>query len=357
MSLKSDDIAPVSHHSRPMTHHTRLLSSDMARLSSDTGEKASDAGEKKYDIAQKKSDSGKKKLNMRAKSDDIGRMSSDMTSVWEGSAPPGGGISGRFFDLRPLAPVLFNSPRNPIGQSMPWHLDAEPPVYLDTGQFLDSELVPSAPSPGERKRMSELALGLTRKNLDQKLALKSSMVAAMTNNPHVPNATALLTEATATGTAIAAKREQLATAKTTLEARQQELDELERQLDAVLNALKKNAESETRGDATKLATCGAPVKGAPAPVGPLPAPSNLRVTGGDQEGTLDAMCDPVDGSSSYIFRHSTTPTGPWTEGYKGTASRCTIPGLVSGQEYYVQAAALGAAGQSPWSDIARKRAS
>jgi len=241
---------------------------------------------------------------------------------------------------------------------MAHRLDEKPARRLDAGLRLDSAVVPPGPpSVGAKKHMAELALGLDRKNLDQKMTLGASMVSACTDNPNTPGDNPVLALITAKQAAITAKRKDIVAAQTALDNEEAALAQLEQEHDELLVAEKKHLESVTRGDRAKLSTVGAPLKGEAAPIGPLPAPRNLRLTSNDHEGGLDAMCDTLDGARMWIFRYATTPNGPWTQGYMGTQSRCTILGLSSGQEYFVQAQAIGTAGPSPWSDLARKRAS
>jgi hypothetical protein len=115
-------------------------------------------------------------------------------------------------------------------------------------------------------------------------------------------------------------------------------------------------QSASGGDGLKIISAGVDVASKPAPVGELPAPQNLRTTGGDQDGEADCMWDPVRGASSYVARCGTSSNGPWTEFYNGTTSKCTNSGLTSGTEYFFQVCAVGPRGRGPWSDIARKRA-
>lgn len=109
-------------------------------------------------------------------------------------------------------------------------------------------------------------------------------------------------------------------------------------------------------DPTKLESGGWAVRKTPAPVGPLPAPANLRSKLGAFPGTTDLECDPVHGAVSYVAECATTATGPFTRVYEGTRTKCTVGDMESGALYYFRMRALGAAGPSPWSDITEKRA-
>jgi hypothetical protein len=129
------------------------------------------------------------------------------------------------------------------------------------------------------------------------------------------------------------------------------------QLVSLANAIKAaTIESATAGDEAKILTTGAPIKGQRQPVGPMAAPQNLAVTGGDLEGTIDAQWDPERGASAFTGEYSLSPTGPFTQFYVGPKSSATATGLVSGTIYYLRVRAVGASGPGPWSDIAQRRA-
>lgn len=206
--------------------------------------------------------------------------------------------------------------------------------------------------------MAQLALTLRQKTQADRLILTTNMVTEMGKNatlfdePDPP-----LTELTNLATAVRAKQALVAAAQTAYDQAVSDLEKASAALDAALTAEGKYIESKCKGDRAKLLLSGAPLKGDGAPLGRLPAPGNLRLTGGDAPGELEAMCDPVYGASAYFAQIGKTANGPFTQAYAGTNSKCTLSQLTSGEEYFVQMAAMGAAGLSPWSDIARKRAS
>ena len=112
---------------------------------------------------------------------------------------------------------------------------------------------------------------------------------------------------------------------------------------------------ETRAAAVVGAGYG--VVEAAGPVGPMPQVENLRVTQGDDDGSLDAAWDPVvRGLQTFVIQTTTDPAGMtgWQAGGLTKKSSFTITGLTSGQRYRIRVAAMGAAGQGPWSDVATK---
>jgi len=120
-------------------------------------------------------------------------------------------------------------------------------------------------------------------------------------------------------------------------------------------------ESATNNDPVKLATTTVELQTPPgksAAVGMLPAPKNPHATTGDFPGTADAHCDKEHGAGSYAWRHATDPNNAATyvNDPASIKSSTTITGLISGTLYYIQSAAIGTAGQGPWSDWAQSRA-
>ena len=109
--------------------------------------------------------------------------------------------------------------------------------------------------------------------------------------------------------------------------------------------------------AAAVAGAGYGVADTATPVGAMPKVESLRVTQSDADGSLDASWDPViRGLQTYIVQITTDPaamTG-WQQAVLTKKSFCAIPGLTSGQRYHVRVAAVGAAGQGPWSDAATK---
>ncbi len=60
-------------------------------------------------------------------------------------------------------------------------------------------------------------------------------------------------------------------------------------------------------------------------------------------------------NKSYSVDLSTpSGTGPWASGRVITKSTATVNGLTSGQRVWFRVAAIGAAGQGPWSGLATK---
>ena len=98
---------------------------------------------------------------------------------------------------------------------------------------------------------------------------------------------------------------------------------------------------------------------APASAPSMPdTPTGLEATIGDHDGQLDLSWDTVAGARSYVIQQSADPptATSWAHAGTSTKSRSTIDGLNSGIRFWFRVAAVGASGQSGWSDPATKTA-
>jgi len=126
--------------------------------------------------------------------------------------------------------------------------------------------------------------------------------------------------------------------------------------DGLLTQMGSYAENITNYDGAKLTGGGFPLAKQPAPIGELPAPVGLETVAGPSPGLVTGKCKRVVGGKTYVAEWSSSPSGPWTRFYTGTKARWETYEMTSGAICYFRMAAIGAAGQSPWSDISEKRA-
>lgn len=103
------------------------------------------------------------------------------------------------------------------------------------------------------------------------------------------------------------------------------------------------------GEAAKIMSAAVGVRDEPQPIGQLPAPADFMPTMGDMPGEVDLSWSRMKGARAYVveYREQGT-TGAWLQ-KMATKSRVTVTGLTSGKTYVFRVAALGAAGQGPWS--------
>ncbi len=112
---------------------------------------------------------------------------------------------------------------------------------------------------------------------------------------------------------------------------------------------------ETGGDPALIPISGFAVAASPStPIGPLPRPENVKAKMSRFPGIIKVSCGAIKGTQTYIYEYRLhdTPNQPWIQIKLSTKSREEISGLLSGHNYGFRMAAIGAAGQSPWSDEA-----
>jgi len=127
-------------------------------------------------------------------------------------------------------------------------------------------------------------------------------------------------------------------------------------LGGVVSRIGSFAEDEFPDAPEKAVGLGLDLRAENSPIGPLPAPAGMSVTGGDHPGTLEGACYPVPGRDIYEGEIATHPDGPYTRVYVGKVSSFIAPDLVSGTEYWLRMRAHGTAGFGPWSNRGSGRA-
>jgi phosphodiesterase/alkaline phosphatase D-like protein len=130
---------------------------------------------------------------------------------------------------------------------------------------------------------------------------------------------------------------------------------MEEELGGVLSQLASHVESVAGGDEKMIMSAGMNVRSAPT-TSDLDAPESLTPTMGDRDGEVDLQWDKVNRARSYVIERSPDPptATSWSHAATSTKSQVTVDGLTSGTKYWFRVAAVGANGQSPWSNPVSK---
>lgn len=104
------------------------------------------------------------------------------------------------------------------------------------------------------------------------------------------------------------------------------------------------------GDPAKIPLGGFAVAATAQPIGPLPAPENVKAVMGPFPGQILTSCNTMDGVNAWITQCREHIDGTTFVQCSLGPRKSTNGGLISGKYYAFRMAALGAAGQSPWSD-------
>ena len=190
-----------------------------------------------------------------------------------------------------------------------------------------------------------------------KIIRAEQIVATLNGNPNFPTPNPpLLTITTAANTLRASivetqQARQLAQAKTVAQNDDEDaLDQLMRQLAAYI-------ENVSGGDEKMILSAGVSLRSpSTATSDTLAAPTALSATEGDHEGEIDLHWNSVKRARSYVVEHSADPPTDtsWAQAQVVVSSSATVSGLTRGAKHWFRVAAVGANGQSGWSDPAVK---
>jgi len=204
--------------------------------------------------------------------------------------------------------------------------------------------------------MARIRLNLRNLSVTEKIAKGRQIVTAMTNNtsfanpsPPLPEVTATLDDLEKAFASVQAARSEVATKMVTQ-------DNAATRLDQTLTQLAGYVESVAGKDDTLITSAGMETKASrSAPTVPA-APQGLSATTGEHEGEINLTWKPIANARSYVIEFSLDPaTGSsWTHAGIATAANKTILNLTSGKRYWFRVAAVGAVGQSGWSEHATK---
>lgn len=252
-----------------------------------------------------------------------------------------------------------------------WRGNDEPAMSLlfDTpGLSFDSGLTFDAAGPGpspyptpkpRNRTMTQFKLELKKRTPDDKVLLGAAHISAMTGNTNYPDATRVPTDAQ-----VQTAQDDLANANAAVAAAEiawkekiQLRDQKVEAWDMVITARANNCEAVTPGNAAALQSTGFPLRSSGGPVGPLPAPTDLRAKALANEGEIELRCNTVKGASSYEWEcRLHDGTSLWQSVKTGTTTKIVVPNLTPGTVYAFRVRAIGSAGPGTWSDEATERA-
>ncbi len=204
--------------------------------------------------------------------------------------------------------------------------------------------------------MPRIKLNLRNLSIPDKVQRGRQIITAMTNNanfssPHPPLSTVTAALATLEQTYALVQ-----TAKADVKAKASAQDDAEVKVDQILAQLAAYVESIAGNDEKIITSAGLATKASRSAPVFLSPPQGLSATAGDHEGVIDLSWKKVPSAKSYTIQFSPDPPTPetWTHTAVATASTRTIENLTSGKRFWFRVAAIGATGQSGWSEPATK---
>jgi hypothetical protein len=120
---------------------------------------------------------------------------------------------------------------------------------------------------------------------------------------------------------------------------------------SLIRQLANYVQAHCQNDVEILLTSGFTATKTPAPIGPLLAPENLKIVYLSPSGTVELRMEAVRGvRGGYPIEQAEGADGPWVPSLISSKSRALISNLTPGKSYRLRAAAIGADGQSGWSN-------
>lgn len=204
--------------------------------------------------------------------------------------------------------------------------------------------------------MARIKRDLKRKSVIEKTSQSSAIAKACEENESLGDISGQLSVfVAATG---AMERAALESAKAHAEAKHSTtmLVEAEKAWDSAFESLCSAIEAATGGNAQKILSASVKVyeRGRKPLLGKPAAPQNLAAKIGTYDGTVNLTWEKVYGRLVFVVQFNTDAAGEsgWITAGMPTACKFTVKGLESGKKYWFRVAAIGTAGQSPWSDPA-----
>jgi hypothetical protein len=206
--------------------------------------------------------------------------------------------------------------------------------------------------------MGKIKLNLYHMAIPEKLQYIRQIVTSLTDNANFTNPEPTLADITAAVNTLEAAYNAANTARQNAVSLTSVMSDTESALDVLVVKLSNYVENKSDGDEAKIQSAGMTLRSKPSPVGAMTAPTALTATASDSDGEVDLSWDAVRGAKSYPAEVSLDPPTQtsWTPAGISTKSYMTVKRLKSGTKYWFRVAALGAAGQGPWSDPATKYA-
>lgn len=204
--------------------------------------------------------------------------------------------------------------------------------------------------------MAKVKLDFKRLPGPEKVIRGQQLVESLTNNPTFAKPNPPLADVTASLDAFQSAIKAAQIARQVARTKTVEQHQAEDTVDQVLAQLLAYIESISGGDEALIKQAGASVRTTATSSGDLKAPSALSATEGDHDGEIDLNWNRVTRARSYVIERCADPPtdSSWTHEKAVTTSSTTVSGLTRGAKYWFRVAAIGASGQSGWSDPATK---
>lgn len=195
---------------------------------------------------------------------------------------------------------------------------------------------------------AKLGLDLT---VPAKIQYGRRLAAGVTNNLKLPNPNPTAAAVTAVTDAVELAYNDAQAARLVAKTKTQALEDKVDEFNTAVSLLASYVDNASGGDAAIIESAGFAVRATPTPVGPLPAPTDLQAQPGEHKGHAALRWSALYGAKSYnIERAEDAAELKWSFLASSTRREADVNSMISGKTYWHRVAAVGAAGQGPWSD-------
>lgn len=199
--------------------------------------------------------------------------------------------------------------------------------------------------------MSSAKIGVDGLAVPTKIQYVRRLVTAITGNPNFPTPNPSVATLTAAVDSLETLFNDAQAARLVSKTKTGLQDDQSAAVNDLVVQLASYVDNASGGDATKIESAGFEVRATPQPIGPLPMPTDLQVLPSEHPGSADVSWKGVYGARSYsIERAEDAPVLDFSVIGNCTKKQATLNSMVSGKKYWFRVAAVGAAGQSAWSD-------
>ena len=204
--------------------------------------------------------------------------------------------------------------------------------------------------------MARIRLNLKNLTVPEKLAKGRQIVAAMTNHASFANPVPALADVTTRLDQLEKAYALVQSAKSEVSTRVVTQDNAEADVNQILTQLAGFVEAVAGRDDTLITSVGMETKASRSTPTSPGEPESVGAVAGTHEGVILLSWKPVPNAKSYTIESSTDPATPtsWTHVAIATSAAKAINNLKSGTRYWFRVAAVGAGGQSGWSEHATK---
>jgi len=224
-------------------------------------------------------------------------------------------------------------------------------AHFDTAARFDEPPVPPTPTL-RRRTMAKAKLGIDGKNAEQIITYSTTLITTIADTEGAilyPTPEPTVVAFNLTHNALAAGITLIATLESQLEAARINLPLLKEAHENNIRTRAAYVDETSGGDPTKIPFSGFAVAATPQPIGPLPAPEGMKAVMSNFPGAIKTSCDVVDGAKTYLTQCREHIDGTAWVLCSAGPRKSENDGLTSGKYYAFRMAAVGAAGQSPWS--------